>query len=197
MSDHAMHACNGQLAHPRDAMQRDCGLSFCSFRPADHASHERSQTPGGTHSGSSALATVHAIMGCAPGTEIELPEDPSQLPAERRLPGALQKCSEVIFRVALTHMGWTRLLRRGLYRNAVRGNYGLIKRMDVYLPSRVAFPCLLDTPGWHVQDLFRHAMAVQAMSDPRVAMLCLVGSGRDAPGALFNGRCLRQVLSPC
>lgn len=121
-------------------------------------------------------------MGCKSDHEQELPEDPSAMPHKHRLPAALRDCERLEFTMQLTHTGWMRFLRRCLYRYAVRGHHGMVKRVDVYLPSRMAFPCLVDTPGWHVHDLYRNSMTVRAIQDPRVAMLCLLGSGRNVPG---------------
>lgn len=145
---------------------------------------------------------AYAALRCAYRIEADTPMLCAVLGVKKKdvdwtaapVPGIFRKHKEVIFTVNPSHKGWRRFVRRILYRYTVRGNFGLVRSVELTVPSRMEVPfSLLDTGGWNGAEEYRSKITLEALADSNIAVLCLVVNHRNVPGAWGAG----LGWSPC
>lgn len=132
---------------------------------------------------------IRALLGLEPDAQLDL----DALCPEQLLPGRLRGVKAMVFTLDTMHPDWMRFARRIMYRNAVRGKFGLVTKVVVELPSEADRPTLLDLPGFSGSDPVRSKMAVHALDDPNIAVICVVAKDRDSQGAVRRQHAWHRV----
>lgn len=66
---------------------------------------------------------------------------------DKPIPGIMKTTSILCYHILASHPGARLLAHNIVFRNAVKGNYGMITKIELRLPSIRPFPTLVDTCG--------------------------------------------------